>query len=252
MQEIIIIGYGKMAKAIIEGIYHNFKIKVVGRDKNRLRLLRNEFPKIEIEKLKNIDINNKNILLAVKPYALKEVSKKLNGKAKVVISILAGVKIEKIKEVIEANSVVRVMPNIGASYNQSMTTITGDLIYRDEVIDICNSFGKSLWLNSEKELDIATAIAGSGPAYLAIIMEALIDGGVRMGLKREEASEITKGLFEGFAKVAINHHPTVIKESVMSPSGTTAEGCFVLEKSNIRATFIEAVEKAYQKALSIT
>ena len=245
------IGYGKMAKAIIKGVYTKYKIEVVGRDDNKLKELKKEFSEIEIFNIDGFDIENRNIILAVKPFAVEEVSQKLKGEANLILSILAGTKIESLKEKFRSKSFIRVMPNIAASNSASMTTLTGDIEFKLQALDICNSFGNSLWLNSEKELDIATAVAGSGPAYLAIVAEAIADGAVKCGLKREDASSITKGLFSGFATLIDLEHPALIKDAVMSPGGTTAAGCFALENEGVRVAFMKAVEDAYKKALSI-
>jgi len=143
---------------------------------------------------------------------------------------------------------VRTMPNLAASYQKSMTTVFGDEAFKDEAIEICESFGKALWLNSEKEIDIATAVAGSGPAFLALAAEALSDGAVKEGLKREDAQELVKGLFEGFSSLLNEKHPAIIKDEVMSPGGTTAAGYAALEEGKVRDGFIKAIVKAYEKA----
>ena len=223
------IGYGKMAKAIIKGVYERYEIEVVGRDENKLKELQKEFDKIKIFNINNFDITNKNIILAVKPFAIEDVSKKLKGEANLILSILAGTEIERLKEKFNSKSFIRVMPNMAASNSASMTTLTGDTKFKSQALEICNSFGTSLWLNSQKELDIATAVAGSGPAYLAMVAEAISDGAVKCGLKREEANSITQGLFNGFATLINKQHPALIKDAVMSPEGTTASGYFALE-----------------------
>jgi len=242
------IGYGKMAEAMIKGLYQNYEIEVVGRDEIKLEKIKQTYG-VKTILLENFNIDRKNIVLAVKPYNLEEVSQKLNGKANLILSVLAGCKIKTLKENIKSYNFIRVMPNIAAAYSSSMTTLTGDKTYQEKAMNICNSFGKSLWLESEKELDIATAVAGSGPAYLAMVAEALADGAVKCGLKREEAQIITVGLFESIAPLLNQLDPAIIKNAVMSPAGTTAEGYFALEKNGIRKAFIEAVEKAYKKTL---
>ncbi len=244
------IGYGKMAEAMIKGLYENYEIEVVGRNQTKLEKIKQSYG-VKTAPLENFNIDGKNLILAVKPYVLAEVAGQMEGNANLILSILAGVKIDSLKLHLNSSSFIRVMPNVGASNSASMTTLTGDEKYKNEVIAICNSFGKSLWLGSENEIDIATAVAGSGPAYLAIVAEALADGAVRCGLKREDAQFITAGLFEGMNLLLNHSDPAIIKNSVMSPAGTTAEGCYALEKNGVRQAFMEAVEKAYQKALSL-
>ena len=244
------IGYGKMAEAMIKGLYENYEIEVVGRNQTKLDKIKQNYG-VKTALLSNFNIDGKNIILAVKPYVLEEVAGQVKGNANLILSILAGSKIETLKSHLKSDSFIRLMPNVGASDFASMTTLTGDEKYKDEVLKICNSFGKSLWLGSEKEIDIATAVAGSGPAYLAIVAEALADGAVRCGLKREDAQFITAGLFDSMSPLLNNYDPAIVKNSVMSPAGTTAEGCYALEKNGVRQAFMEAVEKAYQKALSL-
>jgi len=140
------------------------------------------------------------------------------------------------------------MPNLAASVGQSMTTLTGDVKAKDEAIAILNSIGETLWLSSEKEIDIATALAGSGPAYLALIAEALTDGAVKQGLKREDAMITMRGLFAGFSTLIQEMHPSLLKDNVMSPGGTTAAGYGALEDGNVRAACMDAIEQAHKRA----
>ena len=140
------------------------------------------------------------------------------------------------------------MPNLGASYLKSMTTITGDEDLKEQAIDIFNKIGRSLWLNSENELDIATGVAGSGPAYLALVAEALADGAVQQGLKRADAQELVAGLFDGFGALISHDNPANIKDGVMSPGGTTAAGYAALEHGGVRSAMMKAIEDAYAKA----
>ena len=116
----------------------------------------------------------------------------------------------------------------------------------EKIHEIATSYFKII--NSEKEIDIATALAGSGPAYLALIAEALADGAVKQGLKREDAMTTMKGLFSGFGELIQEMHPALLKDAVMSPGGTTAAGYGALEDGNVRAACIDAIEQAYERA----
>jgi pyrroline-5-carboxylate reductase len=250
--KLTIIGSGKMAYALIKGLCNNYDIEVVARNSNTLNELKNEFGVSTTLFDKEYDISGKNIILCTKPYALKDVAKKLLGRANLFISILAGTKIDTLKSSIESSSYIRVMPNLSSSYLKSMTTITGDIDSKDISLDIFSSIGKALWLSSEKELDIATAVAGSGPAYLALVAEALADGAVNEGLKRDDAKEIVNGLFYGFFDLLDNSDtPATIKDGVMSPAGTTSAGYKALEDANVRSAFINAIAKANQRAKDI-
>ncbi len=252
MKTLTLIGNGNMALAIAKGLEGKFDLEVVGRNEEKLQTFQKKVgSSLKIHMLDRFDITNKNIVLCVKPDNLEEVGKKLQGKAAVVYSVLAGTPIAKLASHIKTTSVVRAMPNLAASVGASMTTLTGDATFKEEAQTIFGAIGQTLWLRSEKELDIATALAGSGPAYLALIAEALTDGAVKQGLKRADARKITEGLFAGFGKLLSTTHPAVLKDGVMSPGGTTAAGYAALEKAGVRNGCMEAVEAAYEKACEL-
>lgn len=243
------IGNGNMAKALIEGLVHSYEIEVLGRNEKSLNALKKDLPKITTKVMESTeDMSTKNIVLCVKPYSLPELAPKLTGVADTLYSVLAGTSIESLRSQIKAKKYIRTMPNLGASHLKSMTTITGDETLKENALDIFNTIGRSLWLNSENELDIATGVAGSGPAYLALVAEALADGAVNQGLKRADAQILVQGLFEGFAPLLAHDNPALIKDGVMSPGGTTAAGYAALERGNVRSAMMEAIEDAYKKA----
>ena len=243
------IGNGNMAKALIEGLVGNYDIEVLGRNAQSLNALKEKLPQITSRvMMEKEDISGKNIILCVKPYSLPDLAPKLTGEADAIYSVLAGTSIESLSSQIKAKKYVRTMPNLGASHLKSMTTLTGDETLKDTAMEIFNQIGRSLWLSSENELDIATGLAGSGPAYLSLIAEALADGAVNQGLKRSDAQVLVLGLFEGFAPLLANENPALIKDGVMSPGGTTAAGYAALERGNVRSSMMQAIEDAYKKA----
>jgi pyrroline-5-carboxylate reductase len=241
--DLIIIGAGAMGMALAKGLENNHNIEFVVRDISKYKELESRY---RFSLLENYTIDNKSLILAVKPHALVELKDKLKGKAKTIYSVLAGVTIDSIKDIIVSEYYIRAMPNISAKFQKSTTVITGDIQKRDEALELFSLIGDVFWTDSEKEIDISTAVAGSGPALLALVAEALADGLVKEGLKRELASNITSSLFNGFAPLIDNMHPSLIKDSVMSPAGTTARAYYALEKSAVRGAFISAVEEAYR------
>jgi pyrroline-5-carboxylate reductase len=251
LKNITIIGNGNMAFAIAKGLSKDYKLKVVGRDISKLKKFRDDLDKdIEIVELKDgFSINNENIILAVKPYAVDEVSKLLTGKAEKLFSVLAGTTLSKLRDKFESKHYVRAMPNLSALFQKSMTSLAGDKSAKEDAIALFSSIGLTIWFESEDEIDVATAIAGSGPAYLSLVAEALADGGVKAGLKRADAQKLVAGLFRGFSPLLKHHKPAEIKDSVMSPKGTTAYGYASLEERGVRSAFIKAVESAHQRAV---
>jgi pyrroline-5-carboxylate reductase len=246
---ITFIGNGNMALSIAQGLKSDYKIEVVGRSLEKLDKFEKELG-VSIEKylLENFVIDNKTLLFCVKPANVEEVGALLQGEARVVFSVLAGTSLKKLRKYISTKAVVRTMPNLAASVRKSITTLTGDIAFKEEAEALLGSIGTTRWLSSEKEIDVATALAGSGPAYLALIAEALADGAVKEGLKRDDAMAIMRGLFGGFGELIQEVHPALLKDGVMSPGGTTAAGYAALEKGNVRSSCMNAITKAYDKA----
>ena len=243
--EIIVIGTGNMGSAMIAGLITKHTIIAVDKNQAKLEELKEQYPQIEtLTEAPNIE--NKVVLLAIKPQVLEHIT--LEGKAKALISILAGVSLERLQKQIAANFYVRAMPNVAAMYQKSVTSAVGDEAFRQEAIEILSSIGKVIWLESQKELDIATALAGSSPAWLAMVAEALVDGAVNLGLRRDKALEYLPMLFEGVGAVLNDKHPALFKDIVTSPGGTTIAGVASLEKDGVRSAFIEAISESYKRA----
>lgn len=251
-KQITFIGNGNMAFAIASGLASSCEIEVVGRDIEKLDAFEEKLKTVIKKTLySEFDAKDKTLILCVKPANITSMKTMIKGKAKNLYSVLAGTSIEVLKENIDAQNYVRTMPNLAANIKKSMTTLTGDLTCKDDVLEIFNSIGYTLWVASEKELNIATAVAGSGPAYLALIAEALADGGVKQGLKRDDAMQLVRGLFAGFSDIIQDVHPAVFKDAVMSPGGTTAAGYSALEENGVRIGCIKAVEAAYKRATEL-
>ena len=249
MRTITFIGNGNMGLSIALGLKGKYHIEVVGRNMAKLEDFETKLgTKVDKYLMKDFDTTGKTLLLCVKPANTEEVAKQLHGKADLLISVLAGVTIKVLKKYFKPKVVVRSMPNLAASIGKSMTTLTGDTESKEEATVILNAVGDTLWLGSEKEIDVATALAGSGPAYLALVAEALADGAVKQGLRREDAMTTMRGLFAGFGILIQDTHPSLLKDTVMSPGGTTAAGYGALEEGNVRASFMASIEKAYKRA----
>ncbi len=249
---ITFIGNGAMALSLAERLKSHYSIEVVGRNRDKLDIFENNLH-VPVAKaaLEGFDITGKTVILCVKPANISLMKQLLTGRAATLYSVLAGTTLESLQRHIAADAYVRAMPNLAASVGKSMTTLTGDRSCSQEAHRLFSAIGTTLWLESEKELDIATALAGSGPAYLALVAEALCDGAVAQGLKRDDAMRLMRGLFEGFGSLIQEQHPALLKDRVMSPGGTTAAGYAMLEKAAVRQGFITAVAHAYQKAQAL-
>jgi len=250
--KVSVIGYGEMAKAILYGMrngkWEMENVEIVGRDEDKMKKLANKLG-CKYALIDDYDISGKVVILAVKPYALQEVSMRIKGEAEVLISILAGKSLVELEKYIKAKAYIRAMPNIAAKYQSSTTAVTGDESAKEIAYNILSKIGEVIWVGSDDEIDMATAIIGSAPAFLAIIAEAISDGGVYIGLKREVSEKLTRGLFKSFS--AIDDNFAEIKNKVMSPKGTTAEGIFVLESEGIRGKMIKGIISTYAKSKKI-
>jgi len=253
MKTITFIGNGNMALSIAQGLKNDYTIEVVGRNEEKLASFEKQLG-VSVKKylLKDFDLTCKEIILCVKPANIVEVGKLLKGEAKVLYSVLAGTTLHSLEQNIPAGAYVRTMPNLAASVGASMTTLTGDIRFKVQAEELFSAIGTTRWLGSEKEIDIATALAGSGPAYLALIAEALADGAVKQGLKRDDAMAVMRGLFSGFGSLIQEVHPALLKDGVMSPGGTTAAGYGALEEKGVRGACIDAIEAAYNKAKELS
>lgn len=194
------------------------------------------------------------IIYAVKPQIMADVLKEtadILDISKLVISIAAGVPLPAIESLTGKNlRLIRVMPNLCVAVKAGATAITAGAHAGPEDIEqalaIFNSVGRCVYLKDHNLLDAVTGLSGSGPAYIFMIIEALSDAGVKMGLSRPEAQELSCQTVLGAAKMLLetNLHPAQLKDMVTSPGGTTIAGLHALEKGGLRAMLIDAVEAA--------
>jgi pyrroline-5-carboxylate reductase len=205
--------------------------------------------------VKGVDV----VILAIKPQEMDGVMDRLSGhlKSQLVISIAAGVSLETICYRLKYGAVVRAMPNTPAQVGRGMTVWASSQDLAPDKFDtarmILSCMGEEIHFKDEKYLDMSTAISGSGPAYVFLFMEALIDAGVHIGLPRDTAQklvvETVAGSAEAMKKMA--RHPAELRNMVTSPGGTTAEALHRLESGGLRSLVANAVTAAYEKAKSI-
>lgn len=196
------------------------------------------------------------LILAVKP---KDATKALCdlrehiAAATVIASVVAGMKLTALEEILPQNPVVRVMPNVAQAVGEGMAALSRGAKADDgttqKISSLWNLVGKTIEV-SENLMDAVTGLSGSGPAYAFITIEALADGGVAAGLSRSAALTLAAQTMLGAAKMVMETqtHPGALKDQVTSPAGTTIAGLRVLENRGVRSAFIEAVVAAAEKS----
>ncbi len=197
------------------------------------------------------------IVLSIKPQSLSEVTGELQGRIParaLVLSIIAGATIGTISRRLHHYRVVRVMPNTPARIGKGMSvwTATDDVTenQRAQARAILEALGEEIYVEHEDYLDMATALSGTGPAYVFLFMEAMIDAGVHMGFSRRVAQQLVYQTIEGsvaFARES-ERHPVDLRNMVTSPGGTSAEALYQLEKGGFRTVLSKAIWAAYQKS----
>ena len=197
------------------------------------------------------------VVLAIKPQDLAAVMAELRGHLapeQVVLSIVAGATTLTLRDGLEHDRIVRAMPNTPAQIGEGVTiwTATNEVTAkeRERVAAILGALGREIFVADEKYLDMATALSGSGPAYVLLVIEAFIDAGVHLGLPRDLATRMVVETVLGTARLVqeTGQHPAELKNMVTSPGGTTAEGLHQLEAGGLRAVIARAVLAGYEKA----
>ena len=253
------LGGGIMAEALISGILNSYQpnqINVGDPIKTRIDELSEKYGITCSTDNQKVIEETDIIIIAVKPQHLEAVLDEIEtfGRStQIIISIVAGANLTFLTSKVGHNSVVRVMPNTPAQTGNGMlvwTSANGISEKHHPVIsDILKPLGKTIYFEDEKYIDMATAVSASGPAYVAIVIEALIDAGVYIGLQREISKTLVMETFKGSLQYLdkTKIHPTRLRESVSSPGGGTVEAIKSLEENDIRATFCKAIKAAYNK-----
>lgn len=203
---------------------------------------------------------NSIVVLAVKPQKLKTILEELRGwlhEEQLVLSIIAGARIETIARELLHPAVVRTMPNTPAQIGQGMTVWTATPQVpeeqREQVRALLGALGKEMYVEEERMIDMATALSATGPTYVFLVMEALIDAGVHLGFSRRMAQELVLQTMLGsvlFAQES-HKHPAELRNMVTSPGGTSAEAIYQMEKGSLRTVLSKAVWAAYQRAVAL-
>jgi len=200
------------------------------------------------------------LVLSIKPQVLGHVMPELRRathSVKLILSIIAGQTIRTIVEGFANPSVVRSMPNTPAQIGQGITvwTATPEVPpqQRQQAEALLGALGEQIYVDDERYLDMATALSGTGPAYIFMFMEALIDAGVHMGFSRRDAERLVLQTMRGSVEYAeaSGLHPAQLRNQVTSPGGTSAEAIYYLEKGGLRTVISRAVWAAYQRSVAL-
>jgi pyrroline-5-carboxylate reductase len=259
------IGAGNMAEAVVAGLLHGGHLppaQIMASDIRSGRL-------DDIKKLYKVAVTENNydaaasadvILLAVEPQVLDEVLREIApvvGDTKLVVSVAAGYPIARLGgRLCGTRRIVRAMPNTPSTIREGITAMACDAGLAEEDVRTARALfepiGKVVEV-PERSLDAVTGLSGSGPAYVYVMIEALADGGVKMGLPRETAQLLAAQTVAGAARMVIEsrEHPGMLKDRVASPGGTTIAGLHELERGCLRATLMSAVEAATKRSIEL-
>lgn len=200
------------------------------------------------------------VVLSIKPQSLQYVLPEIRGHMRrqdLLLSILAGVPIRKLADGAAHASVVRAMPNTPAQLGQGITvwTATPEVndVHKEQARAILGSLGQEIYMDEEVYLDMATALSGSGPAYVFMFMEALIDAGVHLGFSRRIARQLVVQTIRGSVEYAeqSGKHVAELRNQVTSPGGTTAAALYHMEKGGLRTVISRGVWAAYQRSVEL-
>jgi pyrroline-5-carboxylate reductase len=260
--KIAFIGGGNMGRAILTAILGNGlaapqDIAVSDKNMDLLRQLKEDF-NVYITK-DNLEAASRGniVVLAIKPQNLDEVMTELKGRfnaEQLVLSIVAGRSIGTLKQGLEHKAIIRAMPNTPAQIGMGMTVWTATEEVTEEqrasASSILKAMGKELYVMDEQYIDMATAISGSGPAYVFLFMQSLIDAAVDIGLPPDAARQLVLQTTAGSVEYAAESDKGLaqLMQMVTSPGGTTAEALKIFEKGNFPELVKQAVAAAYKRA----
>lgn len=262
---IAFIGAGAMAEAMIGGLLSRRELgadRITASDKHQERLeeLRGRFRIRTTPDNRAAAAVGDVVVLAVKPQVLPAVFADVGGALRpqaLLLSIVAGVAIESLAAGTRHRAIVRTMPNTPAQVGEGMTvwTATPEVSppQRAQARAVAGALGRELHVDAERFLDMATAISGTGPAYVFLLMEALIDAAVHLGFSRAEARELVVQTIRGSACFAERStvHPAEMRNRVTSPGGTSADALYQLEKGAFRTVISKAVLAAYRRSVEL-
>jgi pyrroline-5-carboxylate reductase len=263
--KIAFIGSGSMAEAMISGlvaekVIEPTAIAASGPRPERGQVLHNKYGVTvttnNLEAVSGAGV----VVLSVKPQMLSGVMNELKGHIQsgaLVLSIIAGTKIDTIAQGLSHTGIVRAMPNTPAQIGQGITVWTASPDVNDEqrkqAEAILSACGQQVHVDEEDYLDMATALSGTGPAYVFLFMEALVDAGVHLGFSRHISEQLVLQTVKGSVEYMLHspNHLARMRNQVTSPGGTSAEAIYYLEKAGFRTALSRSVWAAYQRSVQL-
>jgi pyrroline-5-carboxylate reductase len=200
------------------------------------------------------------VVLSIKPQLARIVLPEIRGHLRrrdLLLSILAGMPIHKLSDGAAHAAVVRAMPNTPAQIGQGITVWTATAEVSDEqkaqAQAVLASFGQEIYVTDESYLDMATALSGTGPAYVFLLMEAMIDAGVHLGFSRRVATQLVFQTMKGSVAYAeqSDKHVAELRNQVTSPGGTTAAALYHMEKGGLRTVLSRSIWAAYERSVAL-
>ncbi|HQY31692.1 MAG TPA: pyrroline-5-carboxylate reductase [Thermomicrobiales bacterium] len=255
------VGAGVMAESMIAGMLARQAVQPAQiiashpREARRAAIAQRFGIRTEASNL-DVAIASDIIFLTVKPQALSEIMPRMAEVLRpeqVVVSIAAGATIALLQNGLRHDAIARVMPNTPAQIGEGMMVWTATPAvtnqHRIAIQHLLAAMGEELFVDEEKYVDMATALSGTGPTYVFLMMEALIDAGVHMGFPRRIAEQIVLQTVSGSVDFARSSgkHMAELRNMVTSPGGTSAEAIYQMEKGSLRTVFSKAVYAAYQR-----
>jgi pyrroline-5-carboxylate reductase len=263
--KVLVIGAGNMGLTYAEGMssspyLRNHKLRIYDTDPKKITALRENTKFKVYENLGEAIETSDIIFIVVKPFhseaLFKEMRSHINS-SQVFVSLMAGVTIARIQELLDIKKVIRAMPNLPAQVGKGVTSYTqSDDVSRIELLTVRNfldTTGESIHVHTEREIDASTGISGSGPAYVFYFMQSMLEAALKMGFSEHDSKVLVSNTFEGAIELfnQSNSSPTQWMDRVASKGGTTRAALDSMEDNNVKELIKEAAFAAFDRAVEL-
>lgn len=258
--KVTIIGCGKMGGGIAERLALNHEVFLYDRNRGKTQALANQIGAKSCSTASEAISKGEIIFLAVKPQDLETLTKAIHREfysEQLIVSCLAGVTTEQLKDSFSEVPVLRIMPNLAVVYGEGVVGLAEsddlDPIFKEKATRLFSSLGSLHWV-PESKIDAISSLTGSGPAFVSVMIESMIEAGVAMGIDSELAKQLVFQLLTGTISTIklTGKQPSQLKLEVASPGGTTIAGLIAMEDEGVRAGIIHAFLATYHRNLELT